>query len=245
FLKDYDRFGISDFKNGHANNLMFRLTLARNSVDQPIYPRSGANVNFTFQFTPPYSLFSETDFGGASAERKYKWVEYHKYRFTTEWYQRIAGDLVLKLAAKYGFMGYYNKNIGYSPFERFNVGGDGLSGFNMFVGRDIVAQRGYEVYAEIAVIFNTYTAEIRYPFALNPSATIFGLAFLEGANGWFNFKDYNPFNLYRSAGLGVRVYLPMFGLLGLDYGVGFDRMGDGVKFGDAAKFTFMLGFEPD
>jgi outer membrane protein insertion porin family len=245
FLKDYDRFGISDFKNGHANNLMFRLTLARNSVDQPIYPRSGANVNFTFQFTPPYSLFSETDFRGASAERKYKWVEYHKYRFTTEWYQRIAGDLVLKLAAKYGFMGYYNKNIGYSPFERFNVGGDGLSGFNMFVGRDIVAHRGYEVYAENAVIFNKYTAEIRYPFSLNPSATIFGLAFLEGANGWFNFKDYNPFNLYRSAGLGVRVYLPMFGLLGLDYGVGFDRMGDGVKFGDAAKFTFMLGFEPD
>jgi outer membrane protein insertion porin family len=95
------------------------------------------------------------------------------------------------------------------------------------------------------VIFNKYTAEVRYPFSLNPSATIFGLAFVEGANGWQSFKDYNPFKLYRSAGVGVRVYLPMFGLLGLDYGLGFDRLGDGVKFGSATKFTFMLGFEPD
>lgn len=244
FLKDYDYF-VSDFRNGTANNLSVRLTLARNSVDQPIYPRSGSNINFTFSFTPPYSAFSETNFADASAEKKYKWIEYHKYRFTAEWYQRIAGDLVLKLATKYGFMGYYNKDIGYSPFERFNVGGDGLSGFNMFVGRDIIAQRGYEVYAQNAVIFNKYTAEVRYPFSLNPSATIFGLAFVEGANGWNNFKEYNPFKLYRSAGLGVRIYLPMFGLLGLDYGLGFDRLGNGVKFGNATKFTFMLGFEPD
>lgn len=244
YLKDYDYF-VSDFRNGTANNLYFRLTLARNSVDQPIYPRSGSNINFTFQFTPPYSLFSSTDYTDASPSTKYKWIEYHKYRFTAEWYQRIVGDLVFKFAAKYGFMGYYNKDIGYSPFERFNVGGDGLSGFNYYVGRDIISQRGYEVYAQNAVIFNKYTAEIRYPFSLNPSATIFGLAFVEGANGWNSFKEYNPFKLYRSAGVGVRVYLPMFGLLGLDYGLGFDRLGDGVKFGGATKFTFMLGFEPD
>lgn len=244
FLKDYDYF-VSDFRNGTANNLYFKLTLARNSVDQPIYPRSGSNINFTFQFTPPYSLFSETDYADATPSKKYKWIEYHKYRFTAEWYQRIVGDFVFKFAAKYGFMGYYNKDIGYSPFERFNVGGDGLSGFNYFVGRDIISQRGYEVYAQNAVIFNKYTAEVRYPFSLNPSATIFGLAFVEGANGWNSFKDYNPFKLYRSAGLGVRVYLPMFGLLGLDYGLGFDRLGNGVKFGGATKFTFMLGFEPD
>jgi outer membrane protein insertion porin family len=244
YLKDYDYF-VSDFRNGNANNLFFRLTLARNSVDQPIYPRSGSNINFTFQFTPPYSLFSDKNYQDATASEKYKWIEYHKYRFTAEWYQRIAGDLVFKLAAKYGFMGYYNKEIGYSPFERFNVGGDGLSGFNYFVGRDIIAQRGYEVYAQNAVVFNKYTAEVRYPFSLNPSATIFGLAFVEGANGWNSFKEYNPFKLYRSAGLGVRIYLPMFGLLGLDYGLGFDRLGNGTKFGDATKFTFMLGFEPD
>lgn len=242
FLKDYDYF-VSDFRNGTANNLYFRLTLARNSVDQPIYPRSGSNINFTFQFTPPYSLFSETDYADASASKKYKWVEYHKYRFTAEWYQRIVGDFVFKFAAKYGFMGYYNKDIGYSPFERFNVGGDGLSGFNYFVGRDIISQRGYEVYAQNAVVFNKYTAEVRYPFSLNPSATIFGLAFMEGANGWNSFKEYNPFKLYRSAGVGIRVYLPMFGLLGLDYGYGFDRTEP--SFGGRTKFTFMLGFEPD
>jgi len=242
-LKDYSLF--ADFDNGISNNLFFKLTLARNSVDQPIYPRSGSNINFTFQFTPPYSLFSDKDFKKEGASQRYKWIEYHKYRFTAEWYQRIVGDLVFKFAAKYGFMGYYNKDIGYSPFERFNVGGDGLSGFNYYVGRDIISQRGYEVYAENAVIFNKYTAEVRYPFSLNPSATIFGLAFVEGANGWNNFKDYNPFRLYRSAGVGIRVYLPMFGLLGLDYGLGFDRLGNGVKFGNATKFTFMLGFEPD
>jgi outer membrane protein insertion porin family len=253
-LKDYNYF-VSDFRNGTANNLFFRLTLSRNSVDQPIYPRSGSNINLTLQFTPPYSLFSDIDYKDAPSSTKYKWVEYHKYRFTAEWYQRIVGDLVFKFAAKYGFMGYYNKNIGYSPFERFNVGGDGLSGFNYFVGRDIISQRGYEsgypnavtgaTPGNNAVIFNKYTAEIRYPFSLNPSATIFALAFVEGANGYQSFKDYNPFKLYRSAGLGIRVYLPMFGLLGLDYGLGFDRLGNGVKFGGATKFTFMLGFEPD
>src|SRR5690606_869551 len=130
-------------------------------------PRSGANINFTFQFTPPYSAFSETDYGALEDEKKFKWVEYHKYRFTAEWYHRIAGDLVLKLAAKYGFLGYYNKDIGFSPFERFSVGGDGLSGFNMIVGRDIISHRGYDVYAPNATIFNKYTAEIRYPFSLN------------------------------------------------------------------------------
>lgn len=252
FLKDYVL--LDNFSNGTANNLFFRLTLARNSVDQPIYPRSGSNINFTFQFTPPYSAFNNTDYKDAPTSTKYNWIEYHKYRFTAEWYQRIVGDLVFKFAAKYGFMGYYNKDIGYSPFERFSVGGDGLSGFNYFVGKDIISQRGYETgypnasgqtSASNAVIFNKYTAEIRYPFSLNPSATIFGLAFVEGANGWNSFKEYNPFKLYRSAGLGVRIYLPMFGLLGLDYGLGFDRLGNGVKFGGATKFTFMLGFEPD
>lgn len=245
FLKDYELFTGIDFKDGYSNNLFFKLTLARTSVDQPIFPRSGSNINFMFQFTPPYSLFSEKNYAEATPQEKYKWIEYHKYRFTAEWYQKIAGNLVLKLAAKYGFLGYYNKELGYSPFERFQMGGDGLSGFNYFVGRDIISQRGYEVYTQNGTIFNKYTAEVRYPFSLNPSATIFGLGFFEAGNAWNQFKDYNPFKLYRSAGLGVRIYLPMFGLLGLDYGIGIDRLGNGVKFGNATKFTFMLGFEPD
>jgi outer membrane protein insertion porin family len=245
YLKNYQLMESGFFTTGTSNNLYFKLTLARNTVDQPIYPRSGSNLNFSLQFTPPFSLLDNKDYSTATVNEKYKWVEYHKYRFTAEWYQRIAGNFVFKFAAKYGFMGYYNKDIGYSPFERFNVGGDGLSGFSYFVGRDIISQRGYEVYAKDAVIFNKYTAEVRYPFSLNPSATIFGLAFLEGANGWSDFKDYNPLQLNRSVGVGVRVYLPMFGLLGLDYGLGIDRLGNGTKFGSAAKFTFMLGFEPE
>jgi outer membrane protein insertion porin family len=161
----------------------------------------------------------------------------------------VAGNLVLKLASKYGFLGYYNPDIGFSPFERFQVGGDGLGGYNFFIGRDIIAQRGYkEPYATNATIFNKYTAELRYPFSLSPTATIYGLAFVEGANAWGNFRQYNPFKLNRDAGLGVRIFLPMFGLLGIDYGVGFDKYNKATgatKFSDMASFTFMLGFEPD
>jgi outer membrane protein insertion porin family len=251
YLHSYDYLGANGFFNtGTSNNLYFKLTLARNTVDQPIYPRSGSNISFSFQFTPPFSAFSNTDYATASVNDKYRWIEYHKYRFTAEFYQRIAGNLVFKFAAKYGYLGYYNKDIGYSPFERFNVGGDGLSGFSYYVGRDIISQRGYEAGYGIqnspaldATIFNKYTAEVRYPFSLNPSATIFGLAFAEGANGWQDFKTYNPFQLYRSVGVGVRVYLPMFGLLGLDYGIAIDNLK--IPGAQKTKFTFMLGFEPE
>ena len=248
-LKEYELIQGSGFNNGTSNNLYFKLVLARYSVDQPLYPRSGSNINFTFQFTPPFSSFSGDDYSKKSANEKYKWIEYHKYRFTAEWYQRIVGNLVFKFATKYGFLGYYNKDIGFSPFERFQVGGDGLSGQNFFIGRDIIAHRGYKSpYAAQATIFNKYTAEVRYPFSLNPSSTIYGLAFVEAANAWSDFKAYNPGRLNRSAGVGVRVFLPMFGLLGLDYGVGFDRYNKATgatKLSDIAAFTFMLGFEPD
>ncbi|OSZ78191.1 hypothetical protein CAP35_07985 [Chitinophagaceae bacterium IBVUCB1] len=246
-LKNYTLLeGVSD---GYSNNLFFRLVLARFSVDKPLYPTSGSNFSFTFQFTPPYSSISGTDYTNATSSEKYKWVEYHKYRFTAEWYHKVVGNMVFKLATKYGFMGYYNNSIGYSPFERFQLGGDGLSGRNFFVGKDIIAHRGFrEPYENNAVIFNKYTAELRYPFSLSPTSTIYGLAFVEAANAWNDFKDYNPFKLNRSAGLGVRIFLPMFGLLGLDYGVGFDRFSranGNTRLSDIANFTFMLGFEPD
>lgn len=248
-LQDYQLISDIDWSTGSSNNLYFKLVLARYSVDQPLYPRSGSNINFTFQFTPPFSAFSGDDYTDKPASEKYKWIEYHKYRFTAEWYQRIAGNLVFKFATKYGFLGYYNKDIGFSPFERFQVGGDGLSGRNFFIGRDIIAHRGYKSpYTSDATIFNKYTAEVRYPFSLNPSSTIYGLAFVEAANAWGSFKEYNPARLNRSAGLGIRVFLPMFGLLGLDYGVGFDRYdkaSGATKLSDIAAFTFMLGFEPD
>lgn len=245
-LKNYAL--ITDFTDGYSNNLYLKLVLARYSIDQPLYPRSGSNISLTLQLTPPYSAFGSTDYSTESSSQKYKWIEYHKYRFTADWYQRITGNLVFKFSTKYGFMGYYDKEIGYSPFERFQLGGDGLSGYSYFVGKDIISQRGYDTYAQQAVIFNKYTAEVRYPFSLSPTATIYGLVFVDAANAWSSFSDFNPLKLNRDAGLGVRVYLPMFGLLGLDYGVGFDRYdpANGItKFKDLSKFTFMLGFEPD
>ncbi|HTN45716.1 MAG TPA: POTRA domain-containing protein [Flavipsychrobacter sp.] len=237
---------IDGFNNGTSNNLFFKTVLARYSVNQPLYPTGGSNINLTFQFTPPWSALSGKDYSNATIAEKYKLIEYHKYRFTAEWYQKIVGNLVFKFATKYGFLGYYNPQIGFSPFERFQVGGDGLSQNSFFIGRDIIAHRGYEVYANSnATIFNKYTAEVRYPFSLSPTSTIYGLAFYESANSWASFKDFNPFKLNRSAGLGIRLFLPMFGLMGLDYGVGFDRYTPGSSFKDISKFTFMLGFEPD
>ncbi len=233
------------FNDGQANNLSLKITLARTSIDQPLYPRSGSSFRLSAQFTPPYSSFNNIDYETAPQAQKFEWIEYHKYRFTAEWYQRIKGNLVLKLATKHGYLGYYNKDA-QSPFERFQVGGDGITGFTIF-GRDIIAHRGYEIYSSSGgdVIFNKYTAELRYPLSLNPSSTIYALAFYEAANSWSNFKQFNPFELRRATGLGIRIFLPMFGLLGLDYGFGIDRYVPGQKFSAAAKFTFMLGQEPD
>lgn len=245
YLKNYTNV-TELFTNGSANNLFARISISRSSLDQMIFPKSGSNISLNMQFTPPYSLFSEKNYSQLENKEKYRWIEYHKYRFNAEFYQKIHGNLILKFAAKYGFLGYYNKELGMSPFERFQLGGDGLSGYNFVVGKDIISQRGYEIYQNnSAPIFNKYVLELRYPFSLNPSATIFGLVFAEGANVWSSMKNYNPLELNRSVGVGVRVYLPMFGLLGLDYGFGIDRYSPGMKFGSAAKFTFMLGMEPD
>lgn len=246
YLRNYTL--LENFNNGRSDNLNLRFVVSRYSIDQPLYPRNGSNVEMVFQVTPPWSAFSGKDYSESSASDKYRLIEYHKYRFKAEWYKSLNSKFVLKVSTKYGFLGYYNPQIGFSPFERFQLGGDGLQGFQAFIGRDIIAHRGYDVYAQNATIFNKYTAEIRYPFSLSPTSTIFGLAFVESANAWSNFRNYNPFKLNRSAGVGIRLFLPMFGLLGLDYGVGFDRYNKeaGItSFRDISKFTFMLGFEPD
>lgn len=245
-LKNYAL--IDNFSNGYSNDLNFKFILTRNSLDAPLYPRNGANISFTFQFTPPFSLFSGKDYSQESVVNKYKWIEYHKYRFVADWYTQLKGNLVLRLAAKYGFMGYYNKDIGYAPFGRYQLGGDGMTMGQFFIGKEIISQRGYDVYASAATIFNKYVAEVRYPFSLSPTATIYGLAFADMANAWSSFKQYNPTQLNRDAGIGIRVYLPMFGLLGLDYGLGIDKYNpaagvNGIK--GLGKFTFMLGYEPE
>lgn len=250
--------------NTTAHNISLKLALNRSSIDQPIYPRSGSNFLMSVQATPPYSLI---DPSRVNSKNPYELPEFHKWRFTGEWYVPIGRPMgadrskqfVFKAAAKYGFMGRYNSKLDYSPFERFQLGDAGLTNNFGLLGYDIIAHRGYPVYdnsdptvnpdkssaSQFFTIFNKYTMELRYPFSTNPNSTIYGLAFFEAANGWYDYKDYNPFRLRRSAGLGMRFFLPMFGLLGFDYGIGFDRMTPGGRLRDAAKFTFMLGFEPE
>jgi outer membrane protein insertion porin family len=170
-------------------------------------------------------------------------------------------QFIIKIAAKYGFMGKYNRNLEISPFERFQLGDAGMSNSMGVLGYDIIAHRGYPIYqnsnpsinpsedvsqaSRFFTIFNKYQLELRYPFATNPQSTIYGLAFFEAANGWYSFKEYNPFRLRRSAGVGMRFFLPMFGLLGFDYGIGIDRIKPGQGLKSASKFTFMLGYEPE
>ncbi|MDR3047322.1 MAG: BamA/TamA family outer membrane protein [Bacteroidales bacterium] len=227
------------YSNGHSNNLSYTFILARNSVDAPIYPRSGSDIMFSVQLTPPYSKFSKKDFSQVTdLQEKYRWLEFHKWKFNLSWFTRIVENLVLNVRMKVGFMGSYNKDIGQTPFERFYLGGDGLSTWNID-GREVIGMRGYGN-DDLTVgpngvpsgtsngvggtAYNKFTAEIRYPISLNPSATIFVLAFVEAGKTWLNIKEYSPFNLYKSAGAGIRLHLPMFGLLGFDWGWGFDAL---------------------
>lgn len=250
------------FSTGISNNINLKFALQRTSIDQPIFPRSGSNFLASAAFTPPWSYIT-----GVNQKDIFRLVEYHKWRFNAEWFVPIgkpAGEdksrqFVLRMAAKYGFIGRYNKNIPISPFERFQVGDAGITNNFGVLGYDLVAHRGYPVYdnsdptvnpdktaaSRFFTIFNKYSLEMRYPFVTNPSSTIYGLAFYEAANGWFSFKEWNPFRLRRSMGLGVRFFLPMFGLLGFDYGVGLDRLTPNGRLRDASRFTFMLGFEPE
>jgi len=265
-LKNYaiDPYNLPNFDNGIVNNLNFRIALQRTSVDQPLFPRTGSTFLLSGQLTPPYSLF---DPNFAFKQNPYELLEYHKWRFNGEWFVPLgkpAGEdrnkqFVLKFAAKYGFLGRYNSDLSISPFERFQVGDAGLSNQFALLGYDIIAQRGYPVYEssnpkinpdqqssrQKFTIFNKYAVEIRYPLSLAASSTIYALGFFEAANGWYSMKEYNPFKLRRSVGVGMRFFLPMFGLLGFDYGIGLDRLDGTNSLKDAARFTFMLGFEPE
>jgi len=255
-------------KNGDFYALSFNTTLTRSSVLDPIFPRRGSTFQVSAELTPPYSAFNNKDYTKVSDQEKFKWTEYHKWKYKAEWYTELVDKLVLRVAAKGGILGYYNESIGTSPFERFWVGGDGLSnqvgGF--LAGTDIYSLRGYndneitrnsvireEDNTAVGVgdpYFQKFTAELRYLLSPSPSATIYALAFVEGGNSWSSFDEYNPFELNRSAGLGVRIYLPMFGLMGFNYGIGFDKdpLTDGTLgsyLSSHGVFTFVLGFEPE
>ncbi len=266
-LKNYyiDRVNLPGFNNGFSHNLSIKVALQRSSIDNPLFARSGSNMLLSLAATPPYSLFDKSI---ATQANPYKWIEYYKTRFNYELYIPITRSkgigednkpLVLKAAAKFGFLGRYNSKLNISPFERFQVGDAGLTNQFALLGYDIIAHRGYPVYqssdpkinpeqsgaSQYFTMFNKYQLELRYPLSLNPSSTIYAVGFFEAANGWYDVKDYNPFKLRKSAGIGMRFFLPMFGLLGFDYGIGLDRYTEGAKIKDISRFTFMLGFEAE
>jgi outer membrane protein insertion porin family len=252
-LQNYPYFILA---NGYANDFNGKINITRNSVDAPIFPKNGSNFSLLGQFTPPYSLFNGKNYETATAEQKFKFIEYQKYKFTAEWFTQLtnkkagegkeARNLVLRTKIGYGILGMYNKKVGVSPFERYYMGGSGLSGYQNFVAREIIALRGYTDNSLSSTsgdpLCARYTMELRYPISLNPQATIFVLGFAEAGNTWARYKDFNPFQVKRSAGFGLRVFLPMFGLLGLDYGWGFDNIPGNPSSGNGqGQFHFTLG----
>ncbi|WP_353483206.1 POTRA domain-containing protein [Haliscomenobacter sp.] len=245
---------------GTFNNFSIRQNFTRSTINDPTFPKDGSNISLVIQATPPYSLFNPNkNYGELSANERFRFLEYHKWKFDFDWYTTITGKLVLKTSSRIGILGFYNKKIGTSPFERFQVGGDGLNNQQFgFQGVDIVSARGYEI-ADFennadpsgsgqtpTPIFNKFTLELRYPLSLNPSSTIYVHTFMQGVNTWKSLRDYNPFDLKRSVGMGLRVFLPMFGILGFDYGLGFDKPGATKLFSKGvANFNIVLGFEPE
>ena len=232
--------------NGTFRNTSFKTDFGRNSVDNPLYSRSGSQFTLTAKITPPFSLFSNKDFSDPKLpnSEKYNWIEYHKWTFKGQAYNSLSRNrnLVLRTAFEFGFLGYYNKYLP-SPFEGFIVGGSGMSGYNIY-GTDYVSLRGYRDFSlsprNGSKMYSKFTMEMRYPVTLKPSATIYALTFLEAGNTNDIFQNYNPYRLYRSAGVGVRIFLPMFGLMGIDWGYGFDRV-PGQSDAGGSQFHFVIG----
>jgi len=226
---------VRDFRfplieSGFANDISFKYILQRSSVSSPIYPQNGSNFSFTAKATLPYSYFDGIDYNNANTAERIKYLEYYKFKLTGEWFLPVSPDKKLVLMSRFGFgfMGAYNQDKGVTPFDRFVMGGSGLTGVGQIGGREIIAMRGYEDQTLSSdggdPLISKYTLELRYPISLNPSATFYALTFLEAGNTFPTFQKFNPFNVKRAAGVGIRVFLPMFGMLGLDYGLGFDQL---------------------
>jgi outer membrane protein insertion porin family len=251
---------FGSYNTGTSYNLAFNTTISRNSIDNPTYPRQGSSMSLSIALTPPWSLFSGKDYSKdkITEQDRYRLVEYHKWMFDNSWFMKLAGNLVLHTRAHMGFLGTYNSALGFSPFERFSLGGSGMMINNILIGQELVGLRGYadnSIKPQVpdgnggflpydrnglgGIIYNKYVLELRYPVSLNPSATIFLLGFAEGGNNWGNYQEFNPFSLKRSAGFGARIFMPAFGMLGLDYGWAFDSV-EGTN--DARQpFTFTIG----
>ncbi|MEQ9468936.1 MAG: POTRA domain-containing protein [Ekhidna sp.] len=250
----YDLFQFNSrslgFATGDANSFTFNTTFARNSINQPMYPQNGSSISLSASFTPPYSLWRDLDYENAAPEDRYKWLEYHKWNFDSKYYLTLTGKLVLEARAHFGYLGTYTSKTDVGPFERFQLGGSGLTGQNFLLGTDIVGLRGYPDNSitpidrvnniEGGTLFNKYVMELRYPISLAQSATIYALTFVEGGNNWDRFAEFNPYNIKKSAGLGLRIFMPAFGLMGIDWAYGFDRV-DGTLENAGPQFHFSIG----
>ena len=257
-LKNYNT-GLFTFGDGESNNLAYTIGISRNNTaTNPIFPMSGSEFSVTAKVTLPYSAFSDTDWEVLNNERaeleevgatdpgfvdateriaeidqqKFKWLEYYKLKFKGTWYTKLVGKMVLRPSAEFGFLGAYNQDRGVVPFERFFLGGDGLGAYSLD-GREVIALRGYPNQSLSNIdgnaIYNKFSLELRYPITLKQLASIYALTFIEGGASYDNFKDYNPFRIKRSAGVGLRIFMPAFGLLGIDFGYGFDPILGGVQ----------------
>lgn len=259
-LKNYNT-GLFTFGNGFSNNFAYTIGISRNNTfTNPIFPMGGSNFNLSVKLTPPYSLFNGVDYAdlGNQAEfqdengdpdsslidqERFKWLEFYKVKFSGEWYTRIVDKLVLRSSTEFGFLGAYNNDRGVIPFERFFLGGDGLGTFSLD-GREAIALRGYPNQALSAqdggTIYNKFSLELRYPITLKQQASIYGLTFIEGGASYDGFREYNPFQLNRSAGFGIRIFMPAFGLLGIDFGHGFDSL-PGLTSKNGWQTHFIIG----
>jgi len=252
-LDNYVLFGKQS--DGLYQSYSYTVGLGRYSTDAQIYPRAGSELNLSLELTPPYSLLAPDNFAAKSPDDKYRLIEFHQWKFSGAFYQQIVGDLVVMARAKVAFLGKYSSDIEVTPFNRYFMGGDGMSGYSAIDGRQLVGFRGYTnesltPYAGIVAkppggtVYSKSTLELRYPLSLNPNSTIFGLLFVEAGNDWSTFEDYTPFDVRRSAGIGVRVFLPMFGLLGLDWGYGFDDI-PGMPSANKGQFHFSMNSSID
>lgn len=254
--------GLFTFGNGVANNLAYTIALSRdNTYTNPVFPMGGSSFSISGKFTLPYSLINGVDFGDLENQRsfqnvngspdvakidqeRFKWLEYYKVKFSGTWYTRIIDKLVLKTQTDFGFIGAYNLDRGNIPFERFYLGGDGMQNYSLD-GRETIALRGYKNQSlssqNGSLIYNKFSIELRYPITLKPSASIYALSFVESGNGYDTFKSFNPFNSKRSAGMGVRIFMPAFGLLGIDFGYGFDNPAFGSTTPNGWETHFIIG----
>ena len=257
--------GLFTFGDGESNNIAYTIALSRNNTyTNPVFPLGGSTFTISAKLTPPFSLISGRDYSNLGEERefqtiingvpvpdnalidqeKFKWLEFYKIKFSGAWYTNIFDKLVLKTQADFGFLGTYNKDRGEIPFERFYLGGDGMMNYSLD-GRENIALRGYENQSlssnNGSLLYNKFTFELRYPISLKPAASIYALSFLESGKGYDSFKDFNPFNSKRSGGFGVRIFMPAFGLLGIDFGYGFDNPNDLISTPNGWETHFIIG----